>query len=206
MEIDNLKKAWQETVDTREKITEINYSLLKKMSLQITSNSINEIFKIQKKGTFLALIYATISFVFGFLLLKSYQYSIPLFTSGFLMIYSFLGHYKNNKMIENLDFYKTFVKDYLKTILLYQDWIQKSKKRDFLITLFWISVIIAFEIKYLFHKDVFEEIYSILFFLGVLSTAFLFISFGANSIFKDYDRKFNDIKHQLEEIQEFEKE
>ena len=128
MELDNLKKAWQETVDNREKNTEINYLVLKKLNLQISSSSMDKILNSQKVGTFLALIYAVISFVLGFVSLKSYYYSIPLFISGLLMIYSFLGHYKNIKMIEEVDFYKTPVKDYLKAVLLYEDWVKKSKK------------------------------------------------------------------------------
>lgn len=206
MEIDNLKKAWQETVDSREKNTEINYLVLKKLNLQISSSSIDKILNLQKVGTFLALIYAVISFVLGFVSLKFYYYSIPLFISGLLMVYSFLGHYKNNKMIENVDFYKTPVKDYLKTILQYENWISQSKKSDFIITFFWVIAITPLYIKYIFHIDVFADSYSILIFLGVLIVVFLFIAFGANSIYKDYGRKFKGVKYQLEEILEFEKE
>lgn len=206
MEIDNLKKAWLETVDSREKNTEINYLVLKKLNLQISSSSIDKILNLQKVGTFLALIYAVISFVLGFVSLKSYYYSIPLFISGLLMVYSFLGHYKNNKMIENVDFYKTSVKDYLKTVLQYENWISQSKKSDFIITFFWVTAITPLYIKYIFHIDVFEDSYYILIFLGVLIVVFLFIAFGANSIYKDYGRKFNGVKNQLEEILEFEKE
>ena len=151
MEIDNLKKAWQETADRREKNTEINYLLLKKMNQQITSSSISKILNFQKVGAFLALIYAVISFVLGFIIFKSYHHSIPLFISGVLMVYSFLGHYKKNKMIEDIDFYKTSVKDYLKTVLLYENWILKSKKHDGIITCFWIIVITPIYIKYVFH-------------------------------------------------------
>jgi len=206
MEIDNLKKAWLETVDRREKNTEINYLVLKKLNLQISSSSIDKILNLQKVGTFLALIYAVISFVLGFVSLKSYYYSIPLFISGLFMVYSFLGHYKNNKMIENVDFYKTSVKDYLKTVLQYENWISQSKKSDFIITFFWVTAITPLYIKYIFHIDVFEDSYYILIFLGVLIVVFLFIAFGANSIYKDYGRKFNSVKNQLEEILEFEKE
>jgi hypothetical protein len=35
---------------------------------------------------------------------------------------------------------------------------------------------------------------------------FLFIAIGANSIYKNYGKKFNGVKNQLEEILEFEKE
>lgn len=206
MEIDNLKKAWQETADRREKNTEINYLLLKKMNQQITSSSISKILNFQKAGAFLALIYAVISFVLGFVFFKSYYYSIPLFVSGVLMVYSFLGHYKKNKMIEDVDFYKTSVKDYLKTILIYKDWILKSKKYDGIITSFWIIVITPIYIKYVFHIDVYQDSYSVLVFLGVLIVGFLFGSLLVKSMYKDYDRKFNDIKIQLDEIIEFEKE
>ena len=71
MELDNLKKAWQETVDNREKNTEINYLVLKKLNLQISSSSMDKILNSQKVGTFLALIYAGISFVLGLVSLKS---------------------------------------------------------------------------------------------------------------------------------------
>lgn len=206
MEIDNLKKAWQETVDKRDKNTEINYLLLKKMNQQSTSYSINIILNLQKAGAFLALIYAVISFALGFIFFKSYYYSIPLFISGLLMVYSFLGHYKKNEMIEDVDFYKTSVKDYLKTVLLYEDWILKSKKNDGIITFFWIIVITPLCIKYVFHIDVYQDSYSILVFLGVLIMGFLFGSLLAKSMYKDYDKKFNSIKTQLEEIIEFEKE
>ncbi|UFH46990.1 hypothetical protein LNP27_02880 [Flavobacterium galactosidilyticum] len=206
MEIDNLKKAWQETADRREKNTEINYLLLKKMNQQITSSSISKILNFQKVGAFLALIYAVISFVLGFIIFKSYHHSIPLFISGVLMVYSFLGHYKKNKMIEDIDFYKTSVKDYLKTVLLYENWILKSKKHDGIITCFWIIVITPIYIKYVFHIDVYQDSYSVLVFMGVLIGGFLFGSFLVKSMYKDYDRKFNDIKIQLDEIIEFEKE
>ena len=206
MELDNLKKAWQETVDNRDKNTEINYLVLKKLNLQISSSSMDKILNSQKVGTFLALIYAVISFVLGFVSLKSYYYSIPLFISGLLMIYSFLGHYKNIKMIEEVDFYKTPVKDYLKAVLLYEDWVQKSKKSDGMITIFWITAITPLYIKYIFHIDVYQDGYSVLVSLGCLIVIFLFGSLLANSMYKDLDIKLNGVKNQLEEILEFEKE
>jgi fatty acid desaturase len=135
MEIDNLKKAWQETIDSREKNTEINYLVLKKLTLETTSSSINKILNFQKIGTFLALLYAIISFALGFIFLTTY-YCVPLFISGILMVYCFWGHYKNNKMIENIDYYKTPVKDYLKTVLQYENKIYEAKKSDYIITFF----------------------------------------------------------------------
>jgi 4-hydroxybenzoate polyprenyltransferase len=205
MEIDNLKKAWQETIDSREKNTEINYLVLKKLTLETTSSSINKILNFQKIGTFLALLYAVISFALGFIFLTTY-YCLPLFISGILMVYCFLGHYKNNKMIENIDYYKTPVKDYLKTVLQYENKIYEAKKSDYIITFFWVTAISPLYIKYVKNIDVFEDSYSLLIFLGVLIVIFLFIAIGTNSIYKNYGKKFNGVKNQLEEILEFEKE
>lgn len=82
------------------------------MNHEIASNTIAKILILQKLGAYLGLFYALISFVLGFLTLKScYYYSVP-----------------------------------------------------------------------------------------------LFIAFRANDMYKDYDRKFNGVKIQLKEIQEFEKE
>jgi 4-hydroxybenzoate polyprenyltransferase len=205
MEIDNLKKAWQETIDSREKNTEINYLVLKKLTLETTSSSINKILNFQKIGTFLALLYAIISFALGFIFLTTY-YCVPLFISGILMVYCFWGHYKNNKMIENIDYYKTPVKDYLKTVLQYENKIYEAKKSDYIITFFWVTAISPLYIKYVKNIDVFEDSYSLLIFLGVLIVIFLFIAIGTNSIYKNYGKKFNGVKNQLEEILEFEKE
>jgi hypothetical protein len=205
MEINNLKKAWQEAIDSREKNTEINYLVLKKLTLETTSSSINKILNFQKIGTFLALLYAIISFALGFIFLTTY-YCVPLFISGILMVYCFWGHYKNNKMIENLDYYKTPVKDYLKTVLQYENKIYDAKKSDYIITFFWVTAILPIYIKYVKHIDVFEDSYSLLIFLGVLIVIFLIIAIGANSIYKNYGKKFNGVKNQLEEILEFEKE
>lgn len=205
MEIDNLKKAWQETIDSREKNTEINYLVLKKLTLETTSSSINKILNFQKIGTFLALLYAIISFALGFIFLTTY-YCVPLFISGILMVYCFLGHYKNNKMIENIDYYKTPVKDYLKTVLQYENKIYDAKKSDYIITFFWVTATLPLYIKYVKNIDVFEDSYSLLIFLGVLIVIFLFIAIGTNSIYKNYGKKFNGVKNQLEEILEFEKE
>jgi hypothetical protein len=205
MEIDNLKKAWQETIDSREKNTEINYLVLKKLTLETTSSSINKILNFQKIGTFLALLYAIISFVVGFIFLTTY-YCVPLFISGILMVYCFWGHYKNNKMIENIDYYKTPVKDYLKTVLQYENKIYDAKKSDYIITFFWVTATLPLYIKYVKNIDVFEDSYSLLIFLGVLIVIFLFIAIGANSTYKNYSKKFNGVKNQLEEILEFEKE
>jgi hypothetical protein len=205
MEIDNLKKAWQETIDSREKNTEINYLVLKKLTLETTSSSINKILNFQKIGTFLALLYAIISFALGFIFLTTY-YCVPLFISGILMVYCFWGHYKNNKMIENIDYYKTPVKDYLKTVLQYENKIYDAKKSDYIITFFWVTAISPLYIKYVKNIDVFEDSYSLLIFLGVLIVIFLFIAIGTNSIYKNYGKKFNGVKNQLEEILEFEKE
>lgn len=176
------------------------------MNKQIASSSINEILNIQKTGAFMALIYAIISFVVGFVFLNSYFHSVPLFISGLLMVHSFQVHYKKNKMIEEVDFYKTAVNDYLKMVLLYEDWILKSKKSDFIITFFWVIAIVPVYVKYVFHHDVYQDGFSILLSVGVLFTVFLFIGFGAKLIYKDYDKKFNSIKIQLEEIVECEKE
>jgi 4-hydroxybenzoate polyprenyltransferase len=205
MEIDNLKKAWQETIDSREKNTEINYLVLKKLTLETTSSSINKILNFQKIGTFLALLYAIISFALGFIFLTTY-YCVPLFISGILMVYCFWGHYKNNKMIENIDYYKTPVKDYLKTVLQYENKIYEAKKSDYIITFFWVTAISPLYIKYVKNIDVFEDSYSLLIFLGVLIVISLFIAIGTNSIYKNYGKKFNVVKNQLEEILEFEKE
>jgi hypothetical protein len=205
MEIDNLKKAWQETVDSRQKNTEINYLVLKKLTLETTSSSINEILNFQKIGTYFALLYAIISFALGFIFLTTY-YCVPLFISGLLMFYSFLGHYKNNKMIENIDYYKTPVKDYLKTVLQFENKISDAKKSDYIVTFFWVTAISPLLLKYVFHIDVFKDGSSVLIFLGILIVVFLFIALGANSTYKNYGKKFNSVKNQLEEIMEFEKE
>jgi hypothetical protein len=122
------------------------------------------------------------------------------------MVYCFWGHYKNNKMIENIDYYKTPVKDYLKTVLQYENKIYEAKKSDYIITFFWVTAISPLYIKYVKNIDVFEDSYSLLIFLGVLIVIFLFIAIGTNSIYKNYGKKFNVVKNQLEEILEFEKE
>jgi hypothetical protein len=192
-------------MDSREKNTEINYLVLKKLTLETTSSSINKILNFQKIGTFLALLYAIISFALGFIFLTTY-YCVPLFISGILMVYCFWGHYKNNKMIENIDYYKTPVKDYLKTVLQYENKIYDAKKSDYIITFFWVTAISPLYIKYVKNIDVFEDSYSLLIFLGVLIVIFLFIAIGTNSIYKNYGKKFNGVKNQLEEILEFEKE
>ena len=84
------------------KLSHLKCVILKKLTLETTSSSINKILNFQKIGTLLALLYAIISFALGFIFLTTY-YCVPLFISGILMVYCFWGHYKNNKMIENID-------------------------------------------------------------------------------------------------------
>ena len=206
MEIDKLKENWQEKLNEQDKKISINFTLFKRLTEQNVSSSLDTILTIQKAGTYLALVYAAISFGLGLVFFFKYYYSIPLLIAGLLMVYSFLGHYKELKVITSIGFDQTSVKEYLKTILSYEDWILKSKTNDFMITFFWVISITPIYVKYVHHIDVYNNNFLIFIFLGILAVIFLFITLGANSIYKDYNRKFNGIKSQLEEILEFEKE
>ena len=206
MELDKLKENWQEKFKEQDKKIAINFALFKRITEQNVSSSLDTILTIQKSGTYLALVYAAISFGLGLLFFSEYYYSVPLLIAGFLMIYSFLGHYKQLKVITSIGFDQTSVKEYLKTILLYEDWIQKSKTSDFMIVFFWIASIIPIFLKSVLHMDVFHDSLSLLIFIGVLVLFIMLTTLGANAIYKDYNKKFDGIKSQLEEIQEFEKE
>lgn len=206
MEIDKLKENWQEKLREQDQKIAINFSLFKKLTEQNVSGSLDKILNIQKFGTYLALVYAAISFGLGLVYFTVYYYSIPLLIAGFLMIYSFLGHYAQLKTISHIGFDQTSVKEYLKTVLLYEDWILKSKTKDFLITFFWLTSTAPIWFKYVLHKDIYQDNSTLLLFTGVLAVIFMFITLGANYTYKDYNKKFNRIKSQLEEILEFEKE
>ena len=206
MEIDKLKENWQEKLREQDKKIAINFTLFKSLTEQNVSGSLDKILNIQKLGTYLALVYAAISIGLGLVVFTEYYYSVPLLIAGFLMIYSFLGHYKQLKEITSIGFDQTSVKEYLKTVLSYQDWIQKSKTSDFMITFFWIISTAPICFKYVLHKDIYQDNSTLLLFTGVLAVIFMFITLGANTTYKDYNKKFKGIKNQLEEILEFEKE
>ena len=206
MEIDKLKENWQEKLREQDNKLTINFTLFKRLTEQNITSSLDDILTFQKTGTYLALVYAVISIGLGLFFLTEYYYRIPLILAGFLMIYSFWGHYKQLKAISSIGFYQTSVKEYLKTILSYEDWIFKSKTNDFIITFFWIISTTPIFLKYILHIDIYHDSSSLLIYIGALLAIFIFITVGANSTYKDYDKKFNTIKSQLEEILEFEKE
>jgi hypothetical protein len=206
MELDKLKENWQEKFKAQEEKITFNFTLFKRLTEQNVTSSLDKILTMQKVGTYLALVYAAISFGLGFVFLNEYYYSIPLLIAGFLMIYSFLGHYKQLKAITSIGFGRTAVKEYLKAVLSYEDWILKSKTNDFMITFFWIISTTPIFLKHVLHIDIFHDSSSLLIFIGVLVVIFTFITLGANSTYKDYNKKFKAIKRQLEEIKEFEKE
>ena len=206
MEIDKLKENWQEKLREQDQKIAINFSLFKKLTERNVSGSLVKILNIQKAGTYLALVYALISFGLGSVYFNEYYYSIPLIIAGFLMIYSFLGHYKQLKAITTIGFDQTSVKEYLKTVLLYEDWIFKSKKADSSITFIWFTSIAPLYVKYVFHKDIYHDSSSLLIFIGVSVSSALLMNLFAEKIYKDYNKKFKGIKNKLEEILEFEKE
>ena len=154
MELDKLKENWQEKLNEQDKKIAINFSLFKKLTEQNVSSSLDKILTIQKAGTYGALVYSVISFGLGSVFFKEYYYSIPLLIAGFLMLYSFLGHYKQLKEITSIGFGQTTVKDYLKTALLYEDWIFKSKTSDFMIVFFWLASIAPMFLKIFLHFQV----------------------------------------------------
>jgi hypothetical protein len=205
MEIDKLKENWQEKLREQDNKISINFTLFKRLTGRNIASSLDNILTFQKTGTYLALVYAVISIGLGLFFFTKYYYSAPLIVAGFLMIYSFWGHYKQLKVITSIGFDKTAVKDYLKTVLLYEDWIQKSKTNDFIITFFWIISTTPIFLKYVLHIDVYHDSSSFLTYIGALLAIFIFITIGANSTYIDFNKKFNGIKSQLEEIQEFEK-
>lgn len=206
MEIDKLKENWQEKLREQDSKITINFTLFKRLAGQNIASSLDNILAFQKTGTYSALVYAIMSIGLGLFFFTKYYYSLPLILAGFLMIYSFLGHYKQLNLITSIGFDQTSVKDYLKTVLLYEDWIQKSKTNDFIITFFWIISIAPIFLKYVFHVDVYDNSSSLLIYIGALLVIFMFITIGANSTYIDFNKKFNGIKSQLEEILELEKE
>jgi hypothetical protein len=206
MEIDKLKENWQEKLREQDQKIAINFSLFKKLTEQNVSSSLDKILTIQKLGTYFALVYAAISFGLGLVYFTEYYYSIPLLIAGFLMIYSFLGHYKQLKAITTIGFEQTAVKDYLKIVLLYEDWIFKSKKADFIIVFIWFTSIAPLYAKYVLHMDIYHDSSSLLIFIGVSVSSALLMNFFAEKIYKDYNKKFKVIKNKLEEILEFENE
>ena len=206
MEIDKLKENWQEKLREQDKKIAINFSLFKKLTEQNVSSSLDKILTMQKVGTYFALVYAAISIGLGLVFFTEYYYSVPLLIAGFLMIYSFLGHYKQLKAITTIGFDQTAVKDYLKTALLYEDWIFKSKKADWIIVFIWFTSIAPLYVKYVFHKDIYQDGLSLLIFIGVSVLSSLLMNLFAGKIYKDFNKKFDTIKSQLKEIEEFENE
>jgi hypothetical protein len=206
MELDKLKENWQEKFKAQEEKIAFNFTLFKRLTEQNVTSSLDKILTIQKAGTYFALVYAAISFGLGFVFLNEYYYSIPLLIAGFLMIYSFLGHYKQLKAITSIGFGQTAVKDYLKTILFYEDWIFKSKKADSIIVFIWFTSIAPLYAKYVLHINIYHDSSYLLIFIGVTVLSSLLMNLFAGKIYKDYNKKFDAIKRQLEEIQEFEKE
>lgn len=206
MEIDKLKENWQEKLREQEKKIAFNFTLFKRITEQNVASSLDNILTFQKTGTYLALVYAVISIGLGLVFFTEYYYSVPLIIAGFLMIYSFLGHYKQLKTIGSIGFDQTSVKDYLKTILSYEDWIFKSKKADSIITFICFTSIAPIYVKYVFHIDIYHDSSSLLIFIGVSISSALFMNFFVEKMYKDYNKKFNKIKSQLEDVLEFEKE
>ncbi len=206
MELDKLKENWQEKLNEQDKKIAINFTLFKRLTEQNVTSSLDKILTIQKAGTYGALVYSIISFGLGSVFFKEYYYSIPLLIAGFLMLYSFLGHYKQLKRITSTGFDQTAVKDYLKTALLYEDWIQKSKTSDFMIVFFWIASIAPIFLRIFLHKDIYHDSSSLLIFIGVLVIIFIYFKLKAKFIYKDYNKKFDSIKSELKEIEEFENE
>lgn len=206
MELDKLKENWQEKLNEQDKKIAINFTLFKRLTEQNVTSSLDKILTIQKAGTYGALVYSIISFGLGSVFFKEYYYSIPLLIAGFLMLYSFLGHYKQLKEITSTGFGQTAVKDYLKTALLYEDWIFRSKKADSIIVFIWFASIAPLYAKYGLHTDIYHDTSALLIFIGVTVLSSLLMNIFAGKIYKDYNKKFDAIKSQLEEIKEFEKE
>jgi hypothetical protein len=61
-------------------------------------------------------------------------------------------------------------------------------------------------VKYVFHKDIYQDGLSLLIFIGVSVLSSLLMNLFAGKIYKDFNKKFDAIKSQLKEIEEFENE
>jgi hypothetical protein len=75
-----------------------------------------------------------------------------------------------------------------------------------MIVFFWLASIAPMFLKIFLHNDIYHDSPSLLIFIGVLVIIFIYFKLKAKFIYKDYNKKFDSIKSQLKEIEEFENE
>src|SRR6185369_13143386 len=97
MELDEMKKLWNEENERLKNKIEVNEKILKEMNMNKTISEIDPLFKRAILGRNLALVYCIISMVYASLVIQDVWYSIPAILGGLVMLRSFIYHLSIDK-------------------------------------------------------------------------------------------------------------
>ena len=203
MEIEELKKIWEEENNILANKVRLNQEAIKKMNLQSALSTFNVFLKISIVGRNLALVYFMISMVVGFMVLEQYHYSIPVFIGGLLMLWSFFHHLALEKYKKA---YNSSVVELQKSIENFRIHSVKSGPYDLFVVMAWALSLAPVHLAYINKINIYTEMENLLrpalFIGGFLLFLFLFSAW----VYKFYDKKLRSSENRLEEIIAFEKE
>lgn len=203
MEIDELKKIWEEENESLKNRIKLNERAIKNMNLKSASNTFKIFLNISLTGRNLALVYFIISMVVAYNILNEYYLSIPIIAGGLLMLWSFYHHLAIEKFKKP---FNNSVVELQKSIENFRIHSMKSKHYDLLVVVVWVLTLSPVYLKYKYNLDVYSSsenlIRSGLILVGLIVLLFLISKYGYGL----YDKKLKYSETRLAEIIDFEKE
>ena len=143
MNIDEIKKIWQEEHMNLEKRIRVSENNLLQINLQKSKNTFESYFKKAILGRNIALAYMVTSIIFAVLNFGDFAYSLPALFGGMAMLFSFIQHSKLKKP----DLNKSSILEIQKSISQFRIHIAKHAKYDILIYAIWFLTLLPLYLK-----------------------------------------------------------
>jgi len=199
MELDNVKKLWEEVNLLKEK-QQFNDDKIKEMLKNKGNSVLAKLIWLEKIQLIIAIpLCVLFYFWFRYAFCCNNDYLIWLFVYFLFMVVGiFLAFYKY-KMLKSIDVFNTVVSEVFERILKYQRIIQKEKKLGLALVILFLSTFFYFDYRQIHGSEIVWPIIiagSTIIFISVVLTLFLYNKF--------YNKRINQIKESLKELEEFE--
>jgi hypothetical protein len=200
MDLENMKKIWQEQNKVLEEKISLNEARLQKMDLDKAVKKVDWLFNVSVLGRNLALVYAVISIVFAFRDLKAWEYSIPALVGALAMIMSFVSHLR----IRRPDYTRMSVVELQKNFCAFRIHTANHAWYDALIVILWVATLLPSLLRHGTKIDFYRDTMALTTYAGVLGATIVGCLLIKHFVYDYYNIQLKESEALLEQIAKFE--
>lgn len=201
MDLESMKKLWQEQNHVLEERISVNEARLQKMDFDRAVRKVDWLFKVSILGRNLALVYAIISIAFAFRNLEALEYSIPALIGGLAMILSFVSHLR----IKTPDYVSMSVVELQKNFCAFRIHTANHAWYDVIVVILWVATLLPGILLRTAKIDFYRDTMAVTTYGSVLVTTTIFCLLIKYLVYPYFNRQLKESEALLEQIAKFEK-